>query len=158
MRKFSILIGFSLLVILLQITVSSWLSIQGIKPDFVLILIMFVSVLYGRVYGELYGFSLGLIVDLIGVGLFLGLSAMSKTVAGFLAGYFKGHRSRYNSFTFYTFSCLIILIHYAIFYLINFHSTDYSIQFIAVRYIIPETIYTSVFYIVFDYILSLDNV
>ncbi|MBU1064061.1 rod shape-determining protein MreD [bacterium] len=157
MKKFLILIGFSLLAILLQLVVAPWFSIQGIKPDFILVLVMFVAILYGRVYGQLYGFGFGLIVDMIGIGSFLGLSAMVKSIAGFLTGYLKGRRNRFNSFTLYTFTCFIIFFHYLIFFLINFHSTDYSIQFLVVRYILPETIYTSVLFIVFDYILSLSN-
>lgn len=157
MRKFLILIGFSLLAILIQLVIAPWFLIQGIKPDFILILIMFMAILYGRVYGELYGFGLGLIVDIIGIGSFFGLSALAKTVAGFLAGYLKGRRNRLNSFTFYTFTSFIIFIHYLIFFLINFHATEYAIRFLLVRYILPETVYTAVMFIVFDYILSLDN-
>ena len=78
--------------------------------------------------------------------------------AGFLAGFLKGRRTRLNSFTFYLFSGLIIFIHYAIFYLINFHSADHSIQFTAVRYIIPDAVYTLVIFIIFDYLFSPDNV
>jgi len=157
MKKFLLLFGFSLLAILLQLVVAPWFSIQGIKPDFILVLIMFVAIQYGRVHGQLFGFGLGLIIDMIGIGSFLGLSALVKTIAGFLAGYLKGRRNRFNSFTLYTFVCFIIFLHYLIFFLINFHSTNYSIQFLVVRYILPETIYTSVIFIIFDYILSLDN-
>ena len=157
MKKFLILIGFSLLAVLLQLVVAPWLSIRGIKPDFILVLIMFAGMLYGRVYGQLYGFGLGLIVDMIGIGSFFGLSALTKTIAGFLSGYLKDRRNRFNGFTYYLFMCFIIFIHYLIFFLINFHSTDYAIQFLVIRYILPETIYTSVLFIIFDYILSSDN-
>ena len=158
MNKILVLIGFSLLAVLIQVTVGPWLSIADIRPDFILILVMLVGIKYGRVPGETYGFVFGMIVDFIGIGSFLGLSALAKTFAGFLAGFLKGRRTRLNSFTFYLFSGLIIFIHYAIFYLINFHSADHSIQFTAVRYIIPDAVYTLVIFIIFDYLSSLDNV
>jgi len=157
MKNALLLIGFSLLAILLNIIVSPWLAIQGIKPDFVLILLLFVSALKGRVFGQSYGFGIGLIVDIIGIGSFLGLSALTKTIAGFLSGNFKNSRSRINNFTFYGINLIIIFIHFAIFYLINYKSCDYSTQFIILRFVIPETIYTSVAFILIDYIFPLES-
>lgn len=158
MKKVPLFFGFSLLAVLLQLIVAPWLTIQDIKPDFPLVLILFVAILFGRVYGQLYGFGFGLIVDLIGIGSFLGLSALAKTIAGFLAGYLKDKRSRLNGFTFYTFVCFIIFIHYLVFFLINFHSAEYPVQFIVFRYILPDTLYTAVFFIVSDYIFSIEKI
>ena len=157
MKKFLVLLGFSLLAIIFQIIIAPWLSIQNIKPDFVLILVMFVALLQGRVFGQLYGFGIGMVVDVIGIGSFFGLSALSKTVAGFLAGYFKNRRNRFNHITFYSIYVLVIFIHFAIFFLINFKSTDYGTQFILLRYVLPETIYTSIIFILLDYIFSIES-
>lgn len=157
MKKFLLLLGFSLLAIIFQIIIALWLSIQNIKPDFVLILVMFVALLQGRVFGQLYGFGIGLIIDIIGIGSFFGLSALSKTVAGFLAGYFKNRRNRFNHITFYSIYVLVIFIHFAIFFLINFKSSDYGTQLILLRYVLPETIYTSIIFILLDYIFSIES-
>ncbi len=154
MKKIGLIAGFSLLAVLLQLIVAPWLAIRGVKPDFVLILILFVAVLFGRVSGQLCGFGFGMIMDLIGIGSFLGLSALTKTVAGFLAGYLKGQHNRLNGFTFYTFICFIIFIHYLIFFLINYHSAEYPVQLLVFRYVLPNTLYTAVVFIIFDYILS----
>ncbi len=157
MKKFGILFGFSLLAILLQLIVAPWLTIQSIKPDFILILVLYVAILQGRVFGQLFGFSIGLIVDFIGIGSFLGLSALSKTVAGFLAGYLKNSHNRFNSFVYYSIACLVILIHFTIFFLINFKSSGYGIQFILLRYILPEFLYTSIIFILLDYSLPIET-
>jgi rod shape-determining protein MreD len=157
MKKILVIIGFSLLSILLQVVFGSWLTICGIKPDFVLILVLFMAILNGRVFGQLFGFGMGLLVDIIGMGSFMGLSALSKTVAGFLAGYFKNHRNRINRLTFYGLNLLIIFIQFTIVYLINFKSTEMGTQYLFLRYIIPETVYTGLIFILLDYIFLLES-
>jgi rod shape-determining protein MreD len=157
MKNFLVIIGFSLLSILLQVVFGSWLTICGIKPDFVLILVLFMAILNGRVFGQLFGFGMGLLVDIIGMGSFMGLSALSKTVAGFLAGYFKNHRNRINRLMFYGLNLLIIFIQFTIVYLINFKSTEMGTQYLFLRYIIPETVYTGLIFILLDYIFLLES-
>jgi rod shape-determining protein MreD len=157
MKKILVIIGFSLLSILLQVVFGSWLTICGIKPDFVLILVLFMAILNGRVFGQLFGFGMGLLMDIIGMGSFMGLSALSKTVAGFLAGYFKNHRNRINRLTFYGLNLLIIFIQFTIVYLINFKSTEMGTQYLFLRYIIPETVYTGLIFILLDYIFLLES-
>lgn len=157
MRKILIIAGFSLLTIFLQIVFGPWLTICEIKPDFVLILVLFGAILNGRMFGQLFGFGVGLLVDIIGMGSFMGLSALSKTVAGFLAGFFKDRRNRLNRFIFYSFSVLIILIQFTIVYLINFKSIEIGTQYIFLRYIIPETIYTGLIFILLDYIFAFES-
>jgi rod shape-determining protein MreD len=157
MKKILVIIGFSLLSILLQVVFGSWLTICGIKPDFVLILVLFMAILNGRVFGQLFGFGMGLLMDIIGMGSFMGLSALSKTVAGFLAGYFKNHRNRINRLMFYGLNLLIIFIQFTIVYLINFKSTEMGTQYLFLRYIIPETVYTGLIFILLDYIFLLES-
>ena len=157
MKKILIVAGFGLLSIVLQVVFGPWLTVGGIKPDFVLILVLFVAILNGRVVGQLFGFGMGLLVDIIGMGSFLGLSALSKTVAGFLAGYFKSRRNRFNRLMYYALSLLIILIQFTIVYLINFKSVEISTQYLFMRYILPETIYTGLIFILLDYIFAFES-
>ncbi len=157
MKKILIVAGFGLLSIVLQVVFGPWLTVGGIKPDFVLILVLFVAILNGRVLGQLFGFGIGLLVDIIGMGSFLGLSALSKTVAGFLAGYFKNRRNRFNRLMYYALSLLIILIQFTIVYLINFKSVEISTQYLFLRYILPETIYTGLIFILLDYIFAFES-
>ncbi len=157
MKKILVIAGFSLLSIVLQVVFGPWLMVCGIKPDFVLILVLFVAILNGRVVGQLFGFGIGLLVDIIGMGSFMGLSALSKTVAGFLAGFFKNRRNRFNRLMFYALSILIMLIQFTIVYLINFKSVEIGTQYLFLRYIIPETIYTGLIFILLDYIFAFES-
>jgi hypothetical protein len=52
---------------------------------------------------------------------------------------------------------LIIFIQFTIVYLINFKSTEMGTQYLFLRYIIPETVYTGLIFILLDYIFLLES-
>ncbi|HAU32355.1 MAG: Rod shape-determining protein MreD [Desulfotomaculum sp. 46_296] len=69
----------------LQATVLDYLRVAGVKPDIVLIVIIFNSFRQGSKNGALWGFAAGLLVDIFSGGYF-GLNALSLAAAGYLAG------------------------------------------------------------------------
>ncbi len=103
---FSILLFFPLLVI--QTTVIPLVSINGVVPDLILILLVFYSVRYGQVYGTILGFVYGFLFDLI-TGSLLGSAMLSKTIAGFVAGYFSNDNKREAYLKSYIFSLIVLL-------------------------------------------------
>jgi len=94
------LIPLAVSVWLLQIIFSDFLSINTVRPDFCVILILYWSLIYGRTMGIGAGFLFGLLVDLSGSGTFFGLSPLSYTITGYLAGGLYHYRSRLNPFYF----------------------------------------------------------
>jgi rod shape-determining protein MreD len=78
-----------LFVLLLQLTVVDLITLRGIQPDLVLIVLCYIALARGRRTGAVYGFGIGLIQDAVGTGV-LGLSALARTLAGFFAGNFAG--------------------------------------------------------------------
>ena len=94
------LIPLAVSVWLLQIIFSDFLSINTVRPDFCVILILYWSLVYGRTMGIGAGFLFGLLVDLSGSGTFFGLSPLSYTITGYLAGRLYDYRSRLNPFYF----------------------------------------------------------
>ncbi|HPD25566.1 MAG TPA: rod shape-determining protein MreD [Candidatus Marinimicrobia bacterium] len=151
LRKILLIIAFSLVTIIIQILLGPWMTIRAIRPDFLLILVLFVGRSEGKVTGQIYGFLIGLIADALGLGSFLGLSALAKTIAGFGSGLLKKRRSHLNPILFYAIEVLIIIIHFSIIYLINFKGAELSTQTIFLRYILPSTLYTGVFYFLIQY-------
>ena len=151
-----IYIGFCFFAFILQLFLAPWMSIKEIRPDFVLLAILFIGRLEGRLKGQLYGFFMGLFVDLIGLGSFLGLSALAKTIAGFFAGYLKDQKNRLSLVSFYAFNVILIFAHYAIFYFINFKGAELTTQVVLLRYITPATIYTAIFYILIDLLFVIE--
>jgi len=85
---------------LVQLTLSDLLSINSVRPDFCVILILYWSLSYGRTVGICSGFLFGLLVDLSGSGIFFGLSPLSYSITGYLAGNLFENHSRLNPFYF----------------------------------------------------------
>lgn len=89
-------------VVVLQATIVPFISIQGVTPDLIIILLIFYTLKFGQLPGTLLGFAFGFFFDLISGGL-LGTSMFSKTLAGFIGGYFYNENkvdTYLNSFTF----------------------------------------------------------
>ena len=85
------LIGVIVLVFLGQLFLAPWLKIGAIRPDFILIMLVFVSSRYGRMAGILVGFSLGLLQDVTGSFSLLGANALPKSIVGYTAGTLNGN-------------------------------------------------------------------
>jgi len=81
----------AIVFLICQITFSEFFSIKEIKPDFILLLLVYVALTEKRTTATLAGFVLGLVKDFYGTGVY-GLSAMTNSIATFIAGSFKGRR------------------------------------------------------------------
>lgn len=153
-RKILIYSGIGIILLMIQGFLGPWLSIQKIRPDFILIYVIFVAQKEGKIFGQINGFVFGLMVDLLGIGSFLGLSVFTKTLTGFLAGYLKNQRRKINIFSYYSIVLAIIVINFYLFFSIYYHSLNLSIQYRMVRYILPSVIYSGVFYFLIEFIFS----
>ena len=79
--------GIALLLVIVDVLASRYISIAGAMPDLVLIFLAYIVISRGQLVAELTGFVLGLAIDIISSGT-LGAHALSLTLAGFLLGYF----------------------------------------------------------------------
>src|SRR5438093_450598 len=78
---------YSVLLLMVQIKLMKFLSVEEITPDVLTIWIVYLALQQGQLNGMIWGFCIGLAFDLA-TGNFIGLSALTKTVCGFAAGYF----------------------------------------------------------------------
>ena len=153
-RKILIYIGIALILLTVQSIVGPWLTIQKIRPDFILILVLYIGQKEGRIFGQLAGFTIGLTMDILGMSTFLGLSAFVMTLSGFLAGYLKNQRNKINIFSYYLTILVLCLLHFFLLYSIYYHSLNLSLQYRMIRYVFPSLIYTGVFYFLIEFIFS----
>jgi rod shape-determining protein MreD len=102
----SLLFFFPLLII--QTTIIPFVSIGGVTPDLILILLVFYSMRNGQIYGTVLGSVYGFLFDMI-TGSLLGSTMLSKTLAGFVAGYFSNENKRENYFKSYFFILIVLL-------------------------------------------------
>ncbi len=77
-------------VMLAQLYLAELLALGDIRPDFILVFLVFLSARYGRTTGILLGFSTGLLQDLTGSLSVLGASALAKSVVGYTVGTLNG--------------------------------------------------------------------
>lgn len=80
-----VLFGFFAIAVFLQSTVLNFLQIEGVKPDLVLVIVIFVAFLRGYKAGCWWGFAGGLLEDIY-TGNFFGLNILIKMFIGCLVG------------------------------------------------------------------------
>ena len=96
------------ILLIIQTTIVNLISINGIVPDLILILLVFYSIKNNQIYGMLLGFVFGFLFDLI-TGSLLGSSVISKTITGFTAGYFSNENKRDFYLSSYAFPLIVLL-------------------------------------------------
>lgn len=142
MRSF-VLIGLIILAMLLQATVFSFLQVAGVKPDLILMLVIFNGFLRGSREGAFLGFLGGLAQDIF-TGSYIGLNALTKMAAGYLAGLAEAR--------FYNESVIIVTLTTFFTSMVS-HGTNYillyylDIQvpafFAIIQVIMPTSLYTA---------------
>lgn len=138
------LVLFYVAAFLLQITFANLLSVYEIKPDFVLIYVVFISFKYGRLAGGIGGFFSGIIEDCFLTILF-GLNALCKTFSGFIVSIIPWRLTgtKMTDAAFLLF--IAALFHDFIYNWIYSFGTDVGVGFVFIRYAIPGAIYTTIF-------------
>lgn len=133
-------------VLLLQTTLIPLISIKGITPDLILILLVFYTINNGQIYGTVLGFIYGFLFDLI-TGSLIGSTMISKLLAGFAAGYFSSETKRNNYLMPVNFSLIIFFaalidsVIYSFFSALDFNTTILNLFF---RHALLPAIYTAV--------------
>ena len=133
-------------VVIIQLTIIPFISIQGVVPDLLLIAVVYFSISYGQIFGTITGASYGLLYDLIS-GNLIGSTMLSKTVAGFVAGYFSSETKREKYLYTYSFSIVVLItglidaIIFAFFSVIDFNTNLFLALF---NHALMPSIYTSI--------------
>lgn len=140
----SILLFFPLLFI--QTTIVPLISINGVIPDLIIILLVYYSITQGQIYGTVLGFIFGFLFDII-TGSVIGSTMIAKTLAGFTAGYFSSENKIDQYLLSYNFA-LIVLLASVVDLVINsfFSSVSFmaNIFFLFFQYALLPAAYTSV--------------
>jgi len=79
----------------LESTIFPVLSVAGIKPDLVLIIVIFFALLNGSRPGAVLGFFGGLLEDLL-IGKFIGINALTMMITGLVVGQIENKVYREN--------------------------------------------------------------
>lgn len=85
LRILGIIICFILCVVL-QTTVTGWISIFGVKPDLLIIFVVYQAFKNGPAAGAVWGFLVGFSSDVYGPVEWLGTHTIAMTLLGYLCG------------------------------------------------------------------------
>ncbi len=138
-------LALTLLLIILQTTLVQYLSLEGVTPDLLVILVVYIALQEGQLRGTLWGFGIGLLLDILSVN-FLGLSALSKTICGFLGGYFHNENKTQIILGSYRFLVIILasaFVHNIVYYMIFTRGTDIGLLRAVLQFGITSTLYTA---------------
>ncbi|MEE2877005.1 MAG: rod shape-determining protein MreD [Candidatus Neomarinimicrobiota bacterium] len=145
-------------VLLLQILLSDFLTIRGLRPDFMLIFVIVVALRNGSLAGVVTGFSLGLVEDLFSAGSLMGLVPLTKSLTGFLIGRLRGRYIRMNPISFHLIWIGIVAGNFFVFIYVNFQSLlEMNAHSFWVTYCYA-TLYTLVFIAAFQVIRPFSSI
>lgn len=130
--------------LLIQLTLINSITILGLKPDLIMVVVVVFSLLKGEKEGTISGFASGLLQDIFSTSL-LGINALAKTVIGFTCGILK-EKIFYEHILF-----LIPVITFIasfmqsilIFLLLRAFGIEYGLAWSIKQIAIPEALYSS---------------
>jgi rod shape-determining protein MreD len=134
----------ALVLLLLQMILVPFISIEGMIPDLLLIYVVFVAIKRGQIEATLTGFCVGFAQDLTALH-FLGLAALAKTIAGFTTGYFFNENKTDLTMGTYRFIGVVLLgamVHNIIYTIIFFQGRVMSPLVSIIQYSIGTSVYT----------------
>jgi len=139
LRVFALLV----LAVVIQTTITPYVTILGAKADTALIVVVALAMLRGPVWGAIIGFCLGLFLDIALVQT-MGISSFLYTLVGYFSGrYAEGVDP--DSWlppiiTVFTATIVIQLLNAVIMFLLG---VEASIQFILLRVVLPSAVLNS---------------
>lgn len=132
-----------LIAILLQTTVFNFLQVAGVKPDLVLMLVVFNGFLRGSREGAFLGFLAGLLLDIF-TGSYIGMNALSKMLAGYLVGLAEARFYKESVLIVSLVTFMVGILHQLLLYALLFHlDIEIPPYYVLSQVIFPAAIYTS---------------
>jgi len=110
-----------LLIVLALHLQTSWvhkIAISGIKPNLVLIVLVYIGISSGQITGTVFGFFSGFLVDIYAAPVSMGIHTLANAVVGFAVGYSRigvvAEDLRVQVLTLFLASALHSLIYFAL--------------------------------------------
>ncbi len=119
MKKYGLIF---IIALLMQIFLSNLLSIGSVRPDFLIIYVLYFAVNYGSFKGVLVGFCIGIIISIFDGGLIIGLLPLIYSIVGYSGGFLKTKHYKMVPVVF-NLSCFLIII--GSFFIYTFFNYDY---------------------------------
>ncbi len=86
MKNFGIILAITFVI---QILFINLFSINGVRPDFLIIFILYFAVNFGSFRGTIAGFTIGILAGLFNNGLSTGVLPLIYSIVGYTSGFLK---------------------------------------------------------------------
>ena len=149
------LLFISLIVILFQILFVESLTINTIRPDFLVLFVVYIAIMNGRLVGVIIGFIIGLSSDLAGVGSYFGLGPLSLSITAYLTGFLYLKYERLLPYVFHSIWIIILILHFYIISYFRFQSVFLSNKTEFFLIWLMTFGYTFIFFIIMQYFFPL---
>lgn len=131
---------------IIHVVLLDLISINGLMPNLLLILCVWISISEGQLIGIIAGFAIGLFFDYVS-GDLIGTNALTKMIAAFIAGYFYREGKVRQTMASYRFLLAVFLAsigHNLIYYFLYIKSTEIDYISFFIKYGLAESVYTTV--------------
>ena len=130
------------------------IAIHDVRPDLLIIILVFYGLKFGQIYSTIIGFFIGLIQDILSGG-FLGLSSFTKSIAGFIIGISGKNESRNSPKTYFLTLGVTCIIHDLLFYYIYTFGENIDGWQLLFSYVLPASGYTFVLGVLLYYLIAI---
>lgn len=140
----------ALVLSFVQFSLLNFVVVQGITPDLLLILCVWISIREGRFTGTIAGFLIGLTLDIITFDL-IGVNALTKTIAGFIAGSFYQEGKEQvilHSLKFLLIVFISSFVHNSIYFFFYIKLSSITFLSFLLEYGVAFSLYTTVFAVI----------
>lgn len=136
------MLGLILLALFLQITVLNEIMLLGVKPDLLLMLVVFYAFLRGPREGGFLGFTAGLMADLA-IGRYIGLNALSYLAVGCLVGLLESKLYKESSIIIVVLTGAASFLGQLVYYSLLAYSGIYVSPMTALSVMLSSSVYTA---------------
>jgi len=130
--------------LLIQLTLINSITILGLKPDLIMVVVVIFSLLKGEKEGTISGFASGLLQDIFSTGL-LGINALVKTVIGFTCGILR--EKIFHEHILFLIPVITFIASFIqsilIFFLLRTFGIEYNLIWSLKQVALPEALYSS---------------
>jgi rod shape-determining protein MreD len=134
-----------LLIVLALLLQGTWvhkISVLGLRPDIVLLVLVYIGISGGQVQGALFGFCSGILLDIYDPQA-LGVNALTNSLTGFAVGYSRVGVVAEDLRVQVLILFLASLLHDTVYYTLYSLSTPSAILPMVVRYGLGCAVYTA---------------
>ena len=136
----------AVLLSILDIVLMDFISINGLNPDFLLILVVWIALSEGQFYALFAGFVCGLIYDLVSFDV-IGTNALAKTLVALIAGWFYNENKININIGGYRFLIIVFITsvaHNLVYYFLYIKFSEISFFPFFIRYGLAISFYTTI--------------